>query len=229
MRLYIIRHADPDYPRKTITEAGRREAAALAERLAGEGLDRLFSSPLGRAVHTAEYTAKRVGLPIDQREWLKELGGLRMADGPHAGLMIWDAPGATLRDGRRVGDLHPEIAVADFQAEIDRVRRDSDAFLAELGFVREGHLYRATGGGPRRVAVFCHGGLGLTWLAHLLDIPVTTMWAGFWLPPSSVTTVLFDERTPGTAAPRCLGVGDTSHLHAAGLPIQPSGIKANFD
>jgi probable phosphoglycerate mutase len=55
------------------------------------------------------------------------------------------------------------------------------------------------------------------------------MWSGFWLPPSSVTTVLFEERSAEWAVPRCIGLGDVSHLHMAGLGVQPSGIKANFD
>lgn len=80
-----------------------------------------------------------------------------------------------------------------------------------------------------KIAVFCHGGLGLTWLAHLLEIPLPLVWSGFWLPPSSVTTVLFDERSPQWAVPRVVGLGDVSHLYEAGLPVQPSGIKANAD
>jgi hypothetical protein len=44
-----------------------------------------------------------------------------------------------------------------------------------------------------------------------------------------VTTVLFDERSPEWAVPRCIGFCDVSHLYAAGLPVQPRGILANFD
>jgi hypothetical protein len=69
----------------------------------------------------------------------------------------------------------------------------------------------------------------VTWLAHLLDLPLTLVWSGFWLAPSSVTTILFDERSTVWATPRCLGVGDVSHLYAAGLPVQPAGITANVD
>ena len=54
-------------------------------------------------------------------------------------------------------------------------------------------------------------------------------WNSFWLAPTSVTTVLFDQRSPEWAVPRCLAVGDTSHLHKAGLPILPRGIIANYE
>jgi probable phosphoglycerate mutase len=77
--------------------------------------------------------------------------------------------------------------------------------------------------------MFCHGGFGLMWLAHLLEIPFPLVWAGFWLPPSSVTTVLFEERSSAWSVPRCIGLGDVAHLYAAGLPVSPAGIMANFD
>ena len=49
MRLYIIRHADPDYENDTITPAGHLEAQALSVRLKGEGINKIFCSPAGRA------------------------------------------------------------------------------------------------------------------------------------------------------------------------------------
>jgi hypothetical protein len=93
------------------------------------------------------------------------------------------------------------------------------------------------------VAVFCHGGFGLTWMAWLLGIPVAQAWSSFYLAPSSVTTILMDERSTERAVPRALAVSDVGHLYAEGLTIsnskyekpnrftsepRPSGIKANF-
>jgi probable phosphoglycerate mutase len=116
-----------------------------------------------------------------------------------------------------------------FERVFADLRRNSDEFLAARGYRRNGGVYEITAGNRERIAVFCHAGFGLTWLAHLLDLPVPLVWSGFFLAPSSVTTVLFEERSSSFAAPRCLSVGDTSHLHAAGLPTQPAGIVANFD
>lgn len=93
------------------------------------------------------------------------------------------------------------------------------------------------------VVVFCHGGFGLTWIAHLLGMPVSQVWSSFYLAPSSVTTILFDERSESKAVPRAISIGDKSHMYAAGLKTQiskyekknifsseprPSGIKANY-
>src|SRR5207249_4025573 len=99
----------------------------------------------------------------------------------------------------------------------------SDAFFRRHGYEREGGRYRRVQPNSDRIAVFCHGGFGLCWLAHLLALPLTLVWSGFWLPPSSVTTILFDERSAEWAVPRCIGLGDVSHLYAAGLPVRARG------
>lgn len=235
MRLLIIRHADPDYPNNTITSAGHKEAQALALRLEQLGLDQIFSSPLGRAVDTCRYTAEALGLKPTVLEWTREME-LPMVEQEVLGRsVLWDVHAHTLRTHERKAELNERNwrAFEPFtdplaHAKLAELANHSDAFLQGLGFERQGGAYRVLKPDNREtVAVFCHGGFGLTWLAHLLDIPAPLIWSGFFLPPSSVTTVLFDERVPGIATPRALGVGDISHLYAAGLPMQPSGIKAN--
>jgi probable phosphoglycerate mutase len=235
MRLYLIRHADPDYPNNTITPAGHIEAAALARRLAREGLTRIYCSPLGRAVHTMQYTAQATGLTPQIAPWIAELDEFRVPlPPPWPALMAWDVPGEmTRQDAAPATSDHwssiPAFSMPVLREKLRWLGEQSDAFLAGLGYQREGRRYRAVSPNSQRIAMFCHNGFGLSWLGHLLEVPPPTMWSGFWLPPTSVTVILFDQRSAEWAVPRCLCVGDTSHLHAAGLPVTPAGIKANFD
>jgi phosphohistidine phosphatase SixA len=78
--IHLIRHAkaknrvewtEPDDLRP-LTKRGRREADALAERLAGEQLTRLVSSPYRRCVQTLEPLAVAGDLPIETTELLAE-------------------------------------------------------------------------------------------------------------------------------------------------------------
>jgi broad specificity phosphatase PhoE len=237
MLLYLVRHADPDYEAGTITEHGHKEALALAERI--EALppslrpSHLYSSPLGRAVHTAEYITRKLGLKLHVEPWTQELSGLWIEqDPPYGRTVIWDLHGETIHS------TGPSASTDDWLREppfndpgiveaVQGVAQDSDRFLGRHGYEREDAVYRIKGGRDRRLMVVCHGGFGLTWLAHLLRVPVPLVWAGFYLWPSSVTTILFDERTPGIAVPRCIGLGDVSHLLVAGLEPRPRGVKAN--
>lgn len=234
MRLLIIRHADPDYPNKTITPAGHLEAQALAKRLAVQGLDRVYCSPLGRAIHTMRYTAEALGMPHAIEEWTQEIGGWRVDQDPLGACASWDVHGEIVRAQKPYSTQddwyhRPPFDAPVFKEYYTRLQTHSDEFLTRHGYEREGGRYRPVRPNRERIAVFCHGGFGLTWLAHLLEVPVPIMWVSFFLPPSSVTTILFDERTKQWAVPRCIGLGDISHLYEAGLPVQPSGIRANFD
>lgn len=235
MRLYIIRHADPDYENNTITEDGHKEAKALAKRLASHGIDKIYCSPFGRAIDTMKYTSELLNLDYNIENWTKELWPeLAITETPWGNrLMAIDVPGEYLR-GNETMPTHenwhqlPLFSNYPISEIFESVKRNSDEFLNRHGYVREGGRYRCIKPNQDKIAVFCHGGFGLTWLAHLLEIPVTLMWSGFWLPPSSVTTILFDERSTEYAVPRCIGLGDVSHLYEAGLPVKPRGIIANY-
>jgi broad specificity phosphatase PhoE len=234
MRFYLIRHADPDYPNNTITPAGHLEAKALGERLSRERLTRIYSSPLGRAVDTMRYTAEATGLQPTIEDWSAELSDCRLDLPPWGDMTMWDIPGQIIRANRPfpTHDNWQEMPCYSkplFKEPIDRLAQNADAFFARHGYQRQAGVYKIIHPNRERLALFCHGGLGLCLLSHLLEIPLPLMFAGFFLPPSSVTTILFDERSKDIAVPRCIGLGDTSHLYAANLPTQPSGIKANFD
>ena len=64
MRIIFIRHGEPDYRNDCLTETGREQALLAAERIQGEGIEEIWSSPLGRAYETAEAASKLLGIPI---------------------------------------------------------------------------------------------------------------------------------------------------------------------
>ena len=75
MDLYLVRHGSNDYlaksllagrsPEVHLNEQGQAEAERLANSLSNARIQRIFSSPLERAVQTAEPTAKRLSLEIE--------------------------------------------------------------------------------------------------------------------------------------------------------------------
>jgi probable phosphoglycerate mutase len=71
-QVLLVRHGETDDNREPIrvqgfsdtplNDTGRRQAAELAERLAGEGIRSLWSSDLSRAHQTADIVGERIGL-----------------------------------------------------------------------------------------------------------------------------------------------------------------------
>ncbi len=71
-RVYLIRHADVENPRRLLyghldgfqlSALGRAQALAVGDRLAAAGLKRIVSSPLARAVETATLINSRLATP----------------------------------------------------------------------------------------------------------------------------------------------------------------------
>jgi broad specificity phosphatase PhoE len=80
--ILIARHGESDWNRerrwqgqadRPLTERGREQAEALAERLAHVGLDAVYSSDLRRALDTASAGARRQGLDVQELQELREV------------------------------------------------------------------------------------------------------------------------------------------------------------
>lgn len=235
MRLYIIRHADPDYENDKLTSAGEQEAAVLAKRLSSYNLDAIYSSPMPRARMTAQYTAELTKLPINIEPWAIEVQSWHYDAIVEEGeaIPVWDIPGEILRSDPALFDLERWCYTPPLNSQ--RIRDDyanlcaaTDELIARYGYIREGRRYRVQQSNKSQIALFCHNGTALAMLAHLLFAPPPLIWCSFWHAPSAVTTILFEERSPDWAIPRALSVGDVSHLYEARLPVQPRGIRGNY-
>lgn len=151
------------------------------------------------------------GVPVGSGGGVDASPAARPGEG---GLALWDVPGELVRDPATGAGVTASLMRAaravppdagGWSGGWDELVAASDAFLGRLGYQREGGRYKVVARSEASVAVVCHGGFGLTWLAHLLGLEPPVVWASFWMAPSSVTTILFDERTRGWATPRCIG------------------------
>ncbi|WP_438348570.1 histidine phosphatase family protein [Paenibacillus sp. FA6] len=231
MQIFLIRHADPDYAIDNLTEFGHQEAAALGKRMASIGLDELYASPLGRAQTTASYIAQETGLAIQTEAWTSELDWSEVMIEDQMG-SIWDYPGEHIPEvfsGKRTWDDKTDhwLMQEEYRTGYSDLQVASDEFLLRHHYTREKGLYRMKQPSTKKIAMVCHNGFGLAWLSHLLQIPLSLAWSVLWLAPSSVTTILFEERSQHLAVPRCTAMGDTSHLYANGMNYQPRGLLGN--
>src|SRR4051812_7739880 len=82
-RLYFIRHGENDFalrgaiagrqPGIHLNHTGHAQAERLADGLHGEGIERIYSSPLERCRETAGPLARRIGVKIEPADELLEL------------------------------------------------------------------------------------------------------------------------------------------------------------
>ena len=198
MELLIVRHALPlrviveegaADPR--LDELGHRQAEAMAEYLAAEGIDAVWSSPMARARETAQPLLDRTGLELgidnDLAEWDRDSNSyipveeLKASNHP-----MWQA----MMAGEWVGASDPVTFQKNVVAAMNRI---IDAHPGE------------------RVAVVCHGGVIGAYLAHILELPRP---GGFFHPEyTSIHRVMASSRGHRTLR----SMNELTHLHGRDL------------
>lgn len=220
MKLYIVRHADPDYAVDSLTPKGWKEAQLLSRRLAGITPASYYVSPYGRAKATASLTLQAVNAEAETLDWLREFDG-KIPD-PETGKprIPWDLLPAQWAENKRCYDkdrwLSTLMRRGTVKSEYRRVCAGLDELLARHGYVRHGQNYRAVQPNEDSVILFCHFGVECVLLSHLCGISPLVLWHHFVALPSSVTLLTTEERRPGQALFRLSRFGDLSHLDAAG-------------
>ena len=214
MILYIIRHADPDYEHNTITEFGREEAHALADWLKDVKIDKIYTSPLGRAIDTAKPTLEAKGMDYEILPWTEESMDYMLS---YKATPETDCSySCSVKEG--VYDF-VDFTGTERMKTVEKMMKESDEFLASHGYRRQGLLYKVENHNDQSIAVFCHGGFGSAWISHILGTSAGLMWPAISLGTSSVTEFHFNFSETGWTRPQLVRLGDIYHIRRAGLRI----------
>lgn len=218
MKLLIVRHGDPDYSIDSLTPTGWVEAELLSHRLSKLDVKAFYVSPLGRAKDTAKATLEKMGRTAEVKPWLREVALPQNVRDRLKRFWDWlpqDWTNDPIFYDRENWWNAPILQEAGTEAIIRNIWAGLDALLADHGYVREGNLYRAERANEDTLVLFCHFGLECVLLGHLLGISPMVLWHGTCAAPTSVTTVVTEERREGIASFRMSAFGDISHLYAA--------------
>ncbi len=203
MLLLLIRHGDTDLTAKqlvgrtpgvALNAEGRRKAEALVTRLEGVPLAAVYSSPLERAMQTAEPLALARGLSIQSEAGLAEVDY-----------------------GAWTGRPFTELRRTDLWKRIQQ--RPADARFPEGEAIREAQarimaaIERIFHQHPRSaVAVVSHSDVIKAGVAHLLGLHLDFL-QRLAVSPASVTAMLLGDHQP-----RLLHLNDTGSL----LDLRPA-------
>ena len=226
MKILIVRHGDPDYENDSLTELGRKEAIALSERMKNIKADECYVSPLGRAKETARYSLEKMNMEAEELMWLREFAPV--VKRPEKKGVAWDWVPADWTNMPHAFDFDkwtefPAFEEAKVREEVDWIYSEFDAFLRRHGYKKEGKLFKAVNPNSDVIVFFCHFGLECILLSYMLNLSPFILWHASIAAPTSITTVVTEERREGTAQFRMLSFGDTSHLYAAGMEPAFSG------
>jgi broad specificity phosphatase PhoE len=198
--LYAVRHGETDYNREDrvqgshdskLTDFGRAQAQALAERFRGMDIDALFTSPLKRAYETAETIAAALnGIEVQVHKDLHEL-----RCGVFEGVLFeeikrtrWEEFLTWLRE--------PDVQAPGGESMNQLYSRVSSALKEILAGVEDGS----------KIIIVSHAGVVRMTLAALVGVPVGIS-TSFSLTNASVS--VFNHRRGRWT---CHAWNDTSHL-----------------
>ncbi len=214
----------------TLTPEGRHEAEALARRLVGFRIDRIISSPMLRALETAQTVA--TGRPVEVDERLRELDYGQWesltydeigARDPELRARWEHDPGSTHSPGGESGE---EVAARALSFLVDLL-------AAELGgpngiSVAPEHRSLDPGGsrwpvseaqadveGERRVLVVAHGTFNRVLLCVALGLPVQDYRRRFVQDRTNLTVLRYERDDTPDGAQLILG-NDVGHLRGQG-------------
>jgi probable phosphoglycerate mutase len=232
LNLLLTRHGLPDAGQDVwlgsqldvaLRPEGRRQAEALARRLAGVRIDRIFSSPMLRALETAQIVATGRPVEVDDRLIERDYGrweGLTNTEiearDPEL-LERWDRdPAATPTPGGESGD---EVAARARSFLVDLLASEmadsSPSASTQRGSPEAGR--QAESEGERRVLVVAHGTLIRILLCVALGIPVRDYRRRF-VQGNTNLTILRYEPGDGPAGAQLILANDVSHLRSPGEP-----------
>ncbi|HEX2939065.1 MAG TPA: histidine phosphatase family protein, partial [Ruminiclostridium sp.] len=110
----------------------------------------------------------------------------------------------------------PIMQMGNVGKEASRVHAGLDELLKMHGYEREEQIYRAVHPNKDTIVLFCHFGVECVILGHLIGVSPMVLWHGMCAAPTSVTTLVTEERRKSIASFRMSSFGDISHLYAAG-------------
>lgn len=158
MRLYFARHGESEANllrefsnrgwRHGLTERGREQAAALARTLRDAPVARVYTSPLMRAVQTAEIVSAGLGIACEAADALREYdcGVLEGRSDPASWGQYEAVSDAWLREGRPEARLDGGESFLDMRARflpfIERLTRTHGPAGGGAVLIGHGGLYR---------------------------------------------------------------------------------------
>ena len=216
MKIIFVRHGHPNYELDCLTEIGHQHAAAAAERLKNCGIQEIYSSNSGRAIETAEYTAKHYGLDVVQLPFMREIKWGRGDALYTADTHPWNAVDKMVADGENLLQANwreEEPFCGNLLCDVTKmIDTCFDEWLAGHGYVREGHFYRASENTEKTIALFSHGGSSSAVLSHLFNLPFPFVIGSIRPNFTAITVVNFPDKPGELVAPEFELVNDARHI-----------------
>ncbi|MBQ6551817.1 MAG: histidine phosphatase family protein [Lachnospiraceae bacterium] len=219
MRLLFVRHGEPNYRDDCLTPTGLKQAEACAKRLEHEGITKIYSSPMGRALETARFTSELLDLPIKQLDYMHEIswgsrdGSPLPMDGHPwalASRLIEEGDWNFKDDNWRNHPYFRNNLVMDYH---DLIVDSIDEFLEKYGYERYGTRYFCHFLTDETPVIFSHGGSSGCAISHIINLPFPYFASIFEYWFTSIIVLEFPDKPGSIVYPRVRLFNDCAHAN----------------
>lgn len=177
MKLYYIRHGWPSYELNKLTPRGVFEAKLTAEYLQHLGINYLITSDSNRAIETASFLQNKINVPSKSFHSLNEDLAAQYFSIKEDEKFGWAFLSKKCLElmSKHQNDEHWYLS-NDFNEYrmgegYQLFIKNFDEILLSINIVhdRQNNAYYAKGKYPEVVAIFAHGGMGMSFVPYLLD------------------------------------------------------------
>ncbi len=209
MNLFLVRHGQTAHNRDglglgredaPLTPLGERQTRAVARRLASEHIERVWSSPLGRARRMAEAIAAEHGLTVELRDELIEMD-------------VGDTEGLTFAEMR---ERFPDFMRAWGSPGFGSVRMPNGESLEDVARRLVPIAAELRTGHEKGIAIVSHNFITKVLICDLLDLPVESM-RSFTIDVASICTFVLHRGRIAVS-----GLNDCCHLDSLNVE-EPNG------
>ncbi len=196
-RLYIIRHGQTVWNKENrlqgwkdapLTEKGIKQAEALKERLEEEKLSKVYSSPLGRTLRTAEIATENKDLDIKKDERIKEIN-MGKWEGTRSKMIKKRFPGIYHDFWKNPHEYEPISGESFYD-----VKRRTESFLKEIVSNDDGNIL-----------VVSHGCASKLMMSYFEGRPLRDLWKPPELKEGCLNIIDFSDEES-----KIIKFGDTS-------------------
>lgn len=229
MKLFLIRHGEPDYENDCLTALGRKQAEAICMLKDREQITQVICSPLGRARETALPLTSLLQIKVEIKDWLKEIDDVTVWSRRRVDLAVWNVEPQTLFYWEKKNAAKEQPFAEKMIERWKELTEGVDEVLLSRGIRKEQFGWRIINQNEMKgdIAIFCHLGVGMLLLSYLLDMSPYSIFRSFFLAPASVTSILLEDHGDGTVGFRVLRMGDVSHLVRDNIAVVNSGLQYN--
>ena len=222
MRLIFVRHGEPDYANDCLTETGKKQAINVAMRLKDEDISAIYSSPMGRALETASYTANSHNLEIQRLDFMHEIDWENKEENtekvPYNGHPWTLAYELLTENPEYVGsanwDTHHFFKDNICFDYYEKVSKGFDSFLEQFGLFRKDGLYECKEENNKNIALFAHGGSGSVMFSHVLSLPFPFVLTSMPYGVCSISIIDFTAQNGEMIIPRLELFNDMDHIES---------------